>query len=388
MLQAHLTKRSHVQCVAALAGMAAGGSPRLTACTRAQESALPLWAPGCIARRSALVTHCTRQRMCWRRGCTLSLQGASRTRRMARRMRACARARQPCRAASAQRLARKSALRARASAGTQGPPRRRAGRAGQGRARAGAQVHISVATRKMPQGVRTLPEILALAQGVEACPSLHLRGIMTHGGDFEARAPAHHRARALAAPARLRGQRCEGRTIYRASQVCAQVQRCALFQRGLRCRSPGSVTEAAEVAVCAVRAGSSHPASQHLAASSGACKRPGSAGEPAPLTDAVLRAALQVCAAAAARRGRALGGQPHGQQLAPAQGQRAAHGPGAARRRAVRAAAHRGGHAAGRALAHAHRAHQEGAPRAPAAGERGAPLAVDRVSDRVSGASA
>ncbi len=136
MLQAHLTKRSHVQCVAALAGMAAGGSPRLTACTRAQESALPLWAPGCIARRSALVTHCTRQRMCWRRGCTLSLQGASRTRRMARRMRACARARQPCRAASAQRLARKSALRARASAGTRGPPRRRAGRAGQGRARA------------------------------------------------------------------------------------------------------------------------------------------------------------------------------------------------------------------------------------------------------------
>jgi len=205
MLQAHLTKRSHVQCVAALAGMAAGGSPRLTACTRAQESALPLWAPGCIARRSALVTHCTRQRMCWRRGCTLSLQGASRTRRMARRMRACARARQPCRAASAQRLARKSALRARASAGTRGPPRRRAGRAGQGRARAGAQVHISVATRKMPQGVRTLPEILALAQGVEACPSLHLRGIMTHGGDFEARGPARC-VRALAAPACLRRQ--------------------------------------------------------------------------------------------------------------------------------------------------------------------------------------
>jgi hypothetical protein len=86
-----------------------------------------------------------------------------------------------------------------------------------------------------------------------------------------------------------------------------------------------------------------------------------------------VRAALQVGAAAAARGGRALGGQPHGQQLAPAQGPRAAHGPGAARRRAVRAAAHRGGHAAGRALAHAHRAHQEGAPRAPAAGERGAP---------------
>jgi len=69
----------------------------------------------------------------------------------------------------------------------------------------GAQVHISVATRKMPQGVRTLPEILALAQGVEACPSLHLRGIMTHGGDFEARGPARC-VRALAAPACLRRQ--------------------------------------------------------------------------------------------------------------------------------------------------------------------------------------
>ena len=51
------------------------------------------------------------------------------------------------------------------------------------------QVHLAVATRKMPQGVRTLPEILELAQAVEACPSLHLRGVMTHGGDYDVR---HH----------------------------------------------------------------------------------------------------------------------------------------------------------------------------------------------------
>ncbi|KAK9845204.1 hypothetical protein WJX81_000018 [Elliptochloris bilobata] len=46
-------------------------------------------------------------------------------------------------------------------------------------------VHVAVATRKMPQGVRTFPEVLELAQAVEACPSLHLRGVMTHGGDYE-----------------------------------------------------------------------------------------------------------------------------------------------------------------------------------------------------------
>ncbi len=94
----------------------------------------------------------------------------------------------------------------------------------------GAQVHISVATRKMPQGVRTLPEILALAQGVKACPSLHLRGIMTHGGDFEARGPARRSralvaparySRALVAPARLRGQRCGCRAGRRPAGVCA-----------------------------------------------------------------------------------------------------------------------------------------------------------------------
>ena len=50
-----------------------------------------------------------------------------------------------------------------------------------------AQVHVAVATRKMPQGVRTFPEILELAQEVEACPSLHLRGVMTHGGDYDVR---------------------------------------------------------------------------------------------------------------------------------------------------------------------------------------------------------
>ena len=39
----------------------------------------------------------------------------------------------------------------------------------------------------MPQGVRTFPEILELAREVEACPSLHLRGVMTHGGDYDVR---------------------------------------------------------------------------------------------------------------------------------------------------------------------------------------------------------
>lgn len=48
-------------------------------------------------------------------------------------------------------------------------------------------MHVAVATRKMPQGVRTFPEVLELAQAVEACPSLHLRGVMTHGGDYDVR---------------------------------------------------------------------------------------------------------------------------------------------------------------------------------------------------------
>ena len=61
-----------------------------------------------------------------------------------------------------------------------------------------AQVHVAVATRKMPQGVRTFPEILALAQAVEACPSLHLRGVMTHGGDYDVR--RHLRAVSLRMP--------------------------------------------------------------------------------------------------------------------------------------------------------------------------------------------
>ncbi len=56
------------------------------------------------------------------------------------------------------------------------------------------QVHVAVATRKMPQGVRTFPEILELAQAVQACPSLRLRGVMTHGGDYEVRPRVHPRA--------------------------------------------------------------------------------------------------------------------------------------------------------------------------------------------------
>ena len=53
---------------------------------------------------------------------------------------------------------------------------------------------MAVATRKMPQGVRTFPEILELAQAVQACPSLRLRGIMTHGGDYEVRSRVHPEA--------------------------------------------------------------------------------------------------------------------------------------------------------------------------------------------------
>ena len=53
------------------------------------------------------------------------------------------------------------------------------------------------------EGVRTLPEVLALARAVEACPALRLRGVMTHHGKLEVFAPIVAALRANVSQARL-----------------------------------------------------------------------------------------------------------------------------------------------------------------------------------------
>lgn len=48
---------------------------------------------------------------------------------------------------------------------------------------------FNISIPQVREGVRTLPEVLALAQAIEACPALSLRGIATHHGKLVVFAP-------------------------------------------------------------------------------------------------------------------------------------------------------------------------------------------------------